>query len=391
MQPTTSVTFDSKSFNRLKRTIKNMAVGKKQIKEKNTQGIAIPDEVGIQLTHKCNLRCKTCFQWNEEGFFHQYDSEVKNGEIPFELVENIFAATKDVGSNIYLWGGEPLSYSQWPKLAKLLEEDPRWTVFCTNGVSIDKHLESLVRISENLALLISLDGFQEENDSIRGRGTFDKVMRNIDMLLDLQKEGIFKGEISVNCVINETMVGKLYDFAAMMEAKGVNTVYFCFPWFIPEAVAQNMDTYFGDKFGDIMPLEEGNVASWHSYTYKLEANMLDTLLTDIDNINEKKWDIRVRFQPALEAHEIAGFLHGDEMPGMNKSKCAGLFTRMNVKPDGKVTACKMFPEFDVGNLNDTDMKEVWNGENFKKVREVLNDGLTPVCSKCILLYLHGVS
>jgi hypothetical protein len=50
----------------------------------------------------------------------------------------------------------------------------------------------------------------------------------------------------------------------------------------------------------------------------------------------------------------------------------------------------MYPEFEVGDLNVESVKEIWNGRKIKKVRDILNNRLMPVCSKCILLYLHGV-
>jgi hypothetical protein len=33
--------------------------------------------------------------------------------------------------------------------------------------------------------------------------------------------------------------------------------------------------------------------------------------------------------------------------------------------------------------------EIWESEAFKKVRETIHGGLTPICSKCVLLYRHG--
>jgi hypothetical protein len=44
----------------------------------------------------------------------------------------------------------------------------------------------------------------------------------------------------------------------------------------------------------------------------------------------------------------------------------------------------------VGDLHDTGAVDLWQGDRFRRVREVLQaSGLMPVCSKCILLYLNG--
>jgi radical SAM protein with 4Fe4S-binding SPASM domain len=65
--------------------------------------------------------------------------------------------------------------------------------------------------------------------------------------------------------------------------------------------------------------------------------------------------------------------------------------RLEVHADGKVSSCKFFPEFVIGDLYANIVAEDWQGEPFHRVREVLSGtGLMPVCSKCILLYLNGV-
>jgi sulfatase maturation enzyme AslB (radical SAM superfamily) len=389
VQPQTDVIFDGAHFSRIKRTIRNMAVGKRESDKNNLQMFKTPDEVGIQLTNKCNLRCKTCFQWNEEGFFNNYSNDDKNDEIPLDIIKRILEETKENKSNLYLWGGEPLSYGQLDELSYVLEMDPRWTVFCTNGVNIGNKIESIVRISKSLALLISLDGFQEENDVVRGNGVFNKVLSNIETLIQLQKEGKYKGEVSVNCVISEPMIGKLFDFASMMEIKGINTLYLCFPWYLPQKTSEKMDLFFKEHFSWLHNIDK-ETPSWHSYKYQLDPKKYLNLITDLTNINNKKWAIRIRYQPALESDEIVDFLTGKEKTAQNRKKCIGLFNRMNVLPNGKVTVCKMYPEFEVGDLNTESVKDIWNGNKFKKVREILNGRLMPVCSKCILLYLHGV-
>jgi sulfatase maturation enzyme AslB (radical SAM superfamily) len=390
MQAKTAVKFDETTFARLKRTVKNMTVTDAKRAEDPHYATPVPEEVGIQLTNKCNLRCATCFQWNEEGFLQQRDPKTQNDTIDIELIAQILAATREVRSGLYLWGGEPLCYPYWDRLAKLLVNDPRWTVLCTNGTLIDRKIESLLAVSADLAILVSLDGFAAENDLIRGKGTFRKVVENIDLLLELKRKGLFKGEISINCVINEAMAGKLYEFMEFFEAKGVNTVYFCFPWYLPQDTVERMDRYFGEKFGWLPKMPVGHVPSWHSYQYHLDPGILPVLQSEIAKINRRLWKIRIRFQPALELDEIDDFIRGKEIPAQNRRRCLGLSTRLNVLPSGEVTVCKLFPEFTVGDLKTESLTALWHNEKFTRCRETIGCNLMPVCSKCVLLYLHGI-
>ena len=390
MQPKTKVKFDDESFDRIKRTIKNMSAGKRGSCDNPSYATEIPEEVGIQLTNKCNLRCRHCFQWNDSGFHQNLRTDAQNEEINYDLIEKIMKETSLVKSNLYLWGGEPLSYGELPRLAKLLEEDSRWTVFCTNGVEVERNIDSLLRMSSGLAMLISVEGFEKENDNIRGKGTYRRVLKNIRMLLDLKARGIYKGEVSVNCVINEMMIGKLYDLAEMFEDIGINSLYFCFPWFISKETSFGMDRYFREKFDWLRKIDDCHVPSWHSYTHSLSVDHVALLIDDMKKLSSREWNIRIRLQPALKSGELHGFLSGNEIPAQNRTKCIGIRNRMNVLPDGKVTVCKLFPEFTIGDLNRNGVREIWHNPDFQKARDIINGGLMPVCSKCILLYLHGV-
>jgi radical SAM protein with 4Fe4S-binding SPASM domain len=342
------------------------------------------------LTNKCNLRCSHCFQWNDKGFHKDMDKSLQDEEIDILVIQKIFEETSNVKSNLYLWGGEPLSYGKLSGLADLLEKDPRWTVFCTNGIEVERNLDSLNKMSKSLAMLLSLEGFEKENDKVRGKGTYNNVMKNIEMLLNLKRKNVFKGEVSVNCVISKYMIGKLYDFAVMFEEIGINTLYFCFPWYISDDSACRMDLFFEEKFSWLRTLDKDHKPSWHSYKYSIDSCKLELLLDDIKRITDRRWKIRMRFQPALEKNEIKDFLTGNEQTAQRKTKCMGIRNRMNVMPNGKVTVCKLFPEFEIGDLNKAGVHDIWNCSDFRKTREILSCGLMPVCSRCILLYLHGV-
>ena len=99
----------------------------------------------------------------------------------------------------------------------------------------------------------------------------------------------------------------------------------------------------------------------------------------------------MRYQPGLDFDEIEEFIHGDEMTSRCGTNCLALSTRMDIAPDGQVMACKFFSEFSPGSLNESGLKEVWDSEAYDKIRDIINNGgLTPACSKCSVLYLHGI-
>ncbi|MEH2328379.1 radical SAM protein [Nostoc sp.] len=390
MHPKTAVKFDQETFNRVKRDIELLSKTNRGRQNSPSFATEIPEEIGIQLTYRCNLRCETCFQWNDQGFFHHLNKAQLKGELDASIFEKILYETQSAKSNLYLWGGEPLVHHDWSELCRMLEKDPRWTVICTNGLLIEKELDSLLPISSNLVLLVSVDGFQEDNDAIRGKGTFNRVLHNIDIVRSLQKKGEFKGKISISAVLNGELAPRLYDFVEYCESLEIDSLYLVYPWYIPETVANKMDEYFKTNFDWLNTLPEQPKASWHSYTYHVDSEKVELLRQQVEKVNTRTWNIRIRYQPALEADEFSAFVGGSDEPGQRRTRCLSISNRMDVLADGSVSSCKLFPEFNIGNLYEQGVLDIWQSDAFKRVRETIHGSLTPICSKCVLLYRHGL-
>lgn len=388
MQPKTNKKFDERVFNDLKRTIMNMSRVGSLRETDDRYALEVPEDIGIKLNNGCNLRCKHCYEWNTDGFHWDMEKEEQTKEIDIALVENMLAYTYEKKSKLYLWGGEPLYYSKFNLLADLLESDQRSTTICTNAILLEENLDSLLKIGEDLVLLISLEGFEAENDAIRGKGTYKKVIQAVELLLDLQKKNIYKGKVSISLTMNDQMIPKLFDFMKFFENKGVDSVYFVYPWYISPEAASEMDSFYINQFSWLNPIEN-NQCSWHSFTYHISPENTEALKEEVRRISEHTWNNRIRFMPALELDEIEDFVRGVQKTGMNRKECLAISTRMDVLPNGNVTPCKFFPEFAVGNISKEAIKDVWHGEGYGKHREKLACGLMPVCSRCGLLYHYG--
>ena len=391
MQPTTNARINAEEFDRMKKAMGHIAKAKRARVANPSYATPFPEEIGIQLTYRCNIRCAHCFQWNDQGFFHHMSRDQQRDELSAEIFEKILFETREAKSNLYLWGGEPTVHRQWDELSRMMEKDPRWTVICTNGLMIERKLESLLRISENLVLLVSVDGFQEQNDAIRGKGTFEKIIKNVKLIRDLQQSGEYKGKISLSLVLSDELIPNLYDFAEFCEnIGGLDSLYFVYPWYIPQELADNMDAHYKQHFSWLSRLPLQPKASWHSYTFHVNAERLENLRQQMAKLKTRAWNMRLRFQPALETDEFEAFITGDAQPGQRRSQCFSISTRMDVLADGSVSSCKLYPEFTVGNLYQEGVLDIWHGEKFNRVREtVVSKGLNPICSKCVLLYLHG--
>lgn len=391
MRPEHNLKVDKRSFEWIKDSMRMVSQTEKLRKLNSSYSMDLPQEIGLQLTYKCNLRCTHCYQWNDKGFFHNYEKDMQKREIDLAIIIKLLKDTEASKPRLYFWGGEPLVHSQWEKICEYMMEDPRQSVICTNGLKLKDNYDIITALPEHPNLVVSIDGLKESHDKVRGKGTFIKILDNLMPYILLKQRKKYKGNININLVLNDDNVGELYHLATLFENIGIDTIYFCFPWYIPEKVAIHMDEYFKEKFLWLNPSfgSNGVKASWHSYTHHLSETSKEILDEQVTLLNSRVWKTRVRFRPDLSIDESFGFLAGTEVPGQGRRTCHAISNRLDVLADGTVSSCKLFPEFKIGDLNQQNLLDIWKCEDFKKLRSIMYEALTPICSKCIQLYLNG--
>jgi MoaA/NifB/PqqE/SkfB family radical SAM enzyme len=376
---------DAKAFGKLKRIAPNLLAAQRTPDDRRAR--PLPEELCFKLTNRCDLRCSHCYHWGAAGYHHRLPAVELQQDLSLPVIAQVLEATRGLRSNVFLWGGEPLLYRDWDGLVELLAADVRWTTICTNGTLVERRLDSLLRMSAQLELSISVDGFPAENDALRGAGAFARTIAGIRALVRCRRSGNYRGELSVNCVIGDAMVEKLDDFLRFLEAEGVETVYLSLPWYISDETSREMHAYLTTYFPE---LARGELPSWRSFGFKVAPDRVDALARALARVEQANWRLKVRGNPKVTAGELPEFLSGSSTPMQHKTQCLALRTRLDVFPNADVVACKFFPEFTVGNLQRASLPEIWHGPAFARLRETLaRNGVMPVCAKCNLLYARG--
>ena len=132
----------------------------------------IPWAILLDPTSACNLRCAGC--WAAE-----YGNKLN---LTYEEIDDIIRQGKEMGIYFYIYtGGEPLVRKQ--DLIRLCEkhDDCVFLAF-TNGTLIDEAFADEMLRVKNFVPAISLEGFEEATDSRRGKGTYAKVVRAMELL-----------------------------------------------------------------------------------------------------------------------------------------------------------------------------------------------------------------
>ena len=118
----------------------------------------------VDVTDKCNLRCKHCYF---------YANPSSREELPveemFEKVSGVASERKKVWNCTWV-GGEPLLRKE---LVEKLISRFKFNKIVTNGTI------PLPDWRNGITFYISVDGTEEIHDKIRGKGTYAKLRKNI--------------------------------------------------------------------------------------------------------------------------------------------------------------------------------------------------------------------
>ncbi len=151
-----------------------------QSKATGSYGLSTPYSILISPTMRCNLRCKGCYA-GEYG---------KGDDLPTREVNRIISEGKQLGTFFYtILGGEPLV--RWNELYKIMRkhDDCLFRVF-TNGTLItDKVADQILKLG-NVYPVLSVNGWEEATDEIRGPGAFEQILETAERL---HRRGILFG------------------------------------------------------------------------------------------------------------------------------------------------------------------------------------------------------
>lgn len=172
------------------------------------RGARIPIRVYHLLTKRCNLKCPYCLV-----------DDIKKSSVRELSAPEIIATMKEfraLGTKLWIFGGgEPTIREELPELISAAKSMGMLTGMSSNGYRI---LDFLPACKELDYLQMSIDGPEEYHDSVRGKGSFNKLIKAMEGLKSINKNFV------LNCVISEKNIQHLdfvcslaRDFKSMIE------------------------------------------------------------------------------------------------------------------------------------------------------------------------------
>jgi len=275
------------------------------------------------LTERCNLRCLHCYQTDHSA--EEMDlTELLS--VADEVAETLAAWSSAYGicfaPSFQITGGEPLLRAElWDVLAHLRARGFP-TYLLSNGTLLDRDAaERLVGLGA-AGVQISLEGPEEVHDAIRGRGSFRRALRGVNLLLTAG------ARVDLNVTLSARNADAVEELVAIARAAGVPRIGFS--RLVPYGRGAEL-------FGEILSPERVR-----SVYERLRALKMPGLTIGTGD-------------PVATALDLGGT---DGAGCTAVGGCAAGVSGITILPDGTLHPCRRLP-IALGNLRTDSLREVW--------------------------------
>lgn len=271
----------------------------------------VPGFFVMSPTMRCTLSCRGCYS----GIYP------KDETLSFGEMDRILGEARELGIYfVVISGGEP--YLLADQLLRLFQKHhDMYFLTYTNGTLLDETLcRQLARLG-NVALGISVEGFERETEERRGPGVFSKIMKAMELL---RREGL------------------LFGFSAT-------------------ATRENVDTITSREFVKFY-LEKGALFGWYFQFLPVGADPVIELAPS----PEQRVEMGKRVSRMRQEYPI--FLGDFWNDGPAVGGCmAGGRTYLHILNNGNVEPC-VFCHFSSDNIKGKTLLQVANSPFFKAIR-----------------------
>ena len=278
------------------------------------------DQIKVLATSACNLNCTHCFRSQDKN---EYSLSKK------QLIEIVDFAIDNSIKKLSFSGGEFFVHENaYEILDYCLKNDLNISIL-TNAIDIDISFFKKNKNLKKLSFQVSIDGMSEIHNQRRGNMSFERTMKNVKALYDL------------NIPITASMVLDIYNYKEII--KVLELPYFANFNFLPVA-----STNEGNSYMDYIPKKEKE-----------------------------------------EYENTINILYKKENVFMGKEHRCHMFPLgLGIKYDGNVYPCAVARDYNLfcmGNLNEQSLYEIVNNyfesEEGKKIKQYKSNDINK-CNEC---------
>ncbi len=290
-----------------------------------------PRTVDIDLTARCNLRCRYCYFFDNPAVLYE--------DLPTAEWLQFFDELGRCGvMDVCLAGGEPFIREDLPELLEgIVRNRMRFNLLSNGGLITDEIAAFLANTGRCNYVQVSIDGSgPETHDACRGRGAFEAAVRG---LRTLQRHGV---NVAVRVTVHRHNVRDLEATARLLlEELGVGSF------------GTNAVGYLGScrvHADEVMLTTEERQAAMEALL-RLAKKSDGRIQAQAGPLAEgRTW----RRMEQARANVAPPFPNGGRLTG-----CGCHSSKIAVRADGAIVPCNMLAHMELGRINHDSLAEVW--------------------------------
>lgn len=314
-----------------------------------------PAELYLEVTNRCNLKCRMCPQF--------WGMPEPSADLDLAQVEAIIAQLPRLDRVVLHGVGESVLNPALPEIVKAVRARGATTLMNSNGTILTRRrVTGLVRAGLD-ELRVSIDAASPETyEHVRGANALHKLIRNLGVVQEVRAEhGSETPKLSLWVMGLQESLHELPQVVALAAKAGVKEVYL-----------QRLVT------------SERGIANAANSLYGVDHSVLDPL----DEAHRVASELGIELKGSGNTTGQASLRPGDEDAPWRA--CRRPWSLMYVTANGNVLPCCIsvftdapYDELILGNLNEASVEEVWNGPRYQAWRKAMLSGEPPkACAGC---------
>ena len=340
-----------------------------------------PRVLTFMMTYRCNLRCTMCWQWGEQGLFHEMPKEHEVRQLDLDTLRSVIDDVAADGTGVFIWGGEPFLHRDLMPFVEHVKSKGLYCSINTNGTYLPREAARLAKMGVD-AIMVSVDGPREVHNRIRGmEGSFQKIADGVRAIREARGGNGNRPEVIVNTTVSPGNQSVLLETRETVEEMGADRMILSQLWFTTEQIGKANEEYFREKFS-------AHAGSWRGFVMDVSGLDTESIGEQMRKMSLRKGAMEIRFLPDLHPGQVRDYYARPE-EAFGKTRCFVPWLESEILPNGDVTPCSDRPDLIMGNVKNQRFLEIWNNDLYRSFRRAMReDGLFPYCSRCCGLWSH---
>jgi radical SAM protein with 4Fe4S-binding SPASM domain len=278
------------------------------------------------------------------------------------------------GGGILLRGGEPFLF---PGIRELLDHIASRGLFISidsNGTRLEPFADDLVRIGR-VHLTVSVDGPEEIHDEVRGiPGSFRKLAQGVASIREAEKRQSKTIGVSLTFTISPWSYGGLGALPDVARTLGIQALCIVPYYFVPEHLGREYERELREEL-------ETPAFSWRGFHHETSGVDPDLFLERLRTYRQNLGTLTdFPYLPLTEDEYRTWFT--DPVSPVRPPACTNVERLIDIQPTGEANFCVDFPDYSMGNVRESTIEKLWNGERALRFRERRREKLLSACHRC---------